>query len=307
MASPPLGGLVAAAASLSPPLSSPSVDRERHGSADAAMSALKAAAVSVDEQESQREQNPSKQIRRDLKVAAVATQQNDDAILRKVAKRPPVAKRSPIAGENSRKPSRGGLRSHQHFPQVDLSEYEGAEAELSQHAAQISLPQCILNANRRALASLLRQGVYNVEDRDSHGWNAAHWAASVGDVVSMALVIQQIKEQDLGGDLTTLNAIENISGWTPLHIATIGGHVDVVQQLVGAGCDLNVKDHVGDVPLDMVEPQSSFLIQSRLTARQKKIIKILKNVDGDISPPHNSRTSDSSSSSSSSISGEDEE
>lgn len=42
-----------------------------------------------------------------------------------------------------------------------------------------------------------------------------------------------------------LNATEGLSGWTPLHLAAIGGHVDVVYLLMEAGCDSRVQDRVG--------------------------------------------------------------
>lgn len=42
-----------------------------------------------------------------------------------------------------------------------------------------------------------------------------------------------------------LNATEGLNGWTPLHLAAIGGHVDVVYLLMEAGCDSRVQDKVG--------------------------------------------------------------
>lgn len=41
-----------------------------------------------------------------------------------------------------------------------------------------------------------------------------------------------------------LNATEELSGWTPLHLAAIGGHLDVVYLLMEAGCDARVQDKV---------------------------------------------------------------
>ncbi|KAF8071571.1 ankyrin repeat-containing domain protein, partial [Lyophyllum atratum] len=39
------------------------------------------------------------------------------------------------------------------------------------------------------------------------------------------------------------------SGWTPLHIAVSAGHDQVVQELVGAGADVNRKNDKGITPL----------------------------------------------------------
>ncbi|KAJ6483795.1 ankyrin repeat-containing domain protein, partial [Mycena vitilis] len=39
------------------------------------------------------------------------------------------------------------------------------------------------------------------------------------------------------------------SGWTPLHIAVSAGHDEIVQELVGAGADVNRKNNKGLTPL----------------------------------------------------------
>ncbi|KAF9532673.1 ankyrin repeat-containing domain protein, partial [Crepidotus variabilis] len=39
------------------------------------------------------------------------------------------------------------------------------------------------------------------------------------------------------------------SGWSPLHIAVSAGHEAVVQELVGAGADVNKKNNKGITPL----------------------------------------------------------
>ncbi|KAJ6468300.1 ankyrin repeat-containing domain protein, partial [Mycena sanguinolenta] len=39
------------------------------------------------------------------------------------------------------------------------------------------------------------------------------------------------------------------SGWTPLHIAVSAGHDEIVQELVGAGADVNRKNSKGISPL----------------------------------------------------------
>lgn len=41
-----------------------------------------------------------------------------------------------------------------------------------------------------------------------------------------------------------LDLREKIGGWTALHLAAIGGHLDVVYMLMEAGCDPRVKDKV---------------------------------------------------------------
>lgn len=50
---------------------------------------------------------------------------------------------------------------------------------------------------------------------------------------------------DAPDPLDCLNLPEQLNGWTALHLAAIGGHLDVVYQLMEAGCDPQVKDKVG--------------------------------------------------------------
>ncbi|CBJ28727.1 Ankyrin repeat domain-containing protein 39 [Ectocarpus siliculosus] len=49
-----------------------------------------------------------------------------------------------------------------------------------------------------------------------------------------------------------LDLRENLGGWTALHLAAIGGHLDVVYMLMEVGCDPRVKDKVGDQPIHCI-------------------------------------------------------
>jgi ankyrin repeat protein len=60
-----------------------------------------------------------------------------------------------------------------------------------------------------------------------------------------------------------MNAASEIQG-TPLHIAVASGHRDIVELLVTRGADVNVKDRMGQTPLDMAKQK-----------RQTEIIDLL--------------------------------
>lgn len=61
-----------------------------------------------------------------------------------------------------------------------------------------------------------------------------------------------------------LNATERLSGWTPLHLAAIGGHVDVVYLLMEAGCDARVQDKVGFHHYDTISKTESCSKQRKI-------------------------------------------
>ncbi|KAF9238532.1 ankyrin repeat-containing domain protein, partial [Melanogaster broomeanus] len=49
----------------------------------------------------------------------------------------------------------------------------------------------------------------------------------------------------------------DVSSWTALHIAVSAGHLDVVQELVGAGADVNQRNDKGLTPLYVI-PRNTF-------------------------------------------------
>ncbi len=68
----------------------------------------------------------------------------------------------------------------------------------------------------------------DVNDTNSDGENALHWAARANDLAAARLLIDAGIEIDKHGDL----------GYTPLHDACSAGHVDMVRLLVESGADL---------------------------------------------------------------------
>lgn len=88
------------------------------------------------------------------------------------------------------------------------------------------------------LQKLLKQ-TRNINETDLKGVAPIHYAASMGSVEAMQLLI------DNRADIK----LKTIGGWTPLHYAAHGGHVDMVQLLVRAGHPVNIKDSGGETAL----------------------------------------------------------
>jgi len=124
---------------------------------------------------------------------------------------------------------------------------------------------------------LIRHTRVNLLEKDAHGWTLLHFAASRGkvecaDVLLYAALTQEASgggsesndSMGLGDDdemavsrRTLLNAKDSLSGWTPLHVALIEGHEEMVRLLLDEGAELGIElgietDAAGDKPQDLL-------------------------------------------------------
>ena len=81
-------------------------------------------------------------------------------------------------------------------------------------------------------------------------------------------------EFDLGGvddDAKTplVNIKDDLFGWTPLFLAVIELHVETIERLLENGADANMKDDLGDTPLDCV-------MKTKASRKRTDIRKLLK-------------------------------
>ena len=56
-----------------------------------------------------------------------------------------------------------------------------------------------------------------------------------------------------GGEVNTQNQV----GWTPLHLASWNGHVEVITALLAAGADKTLKDKDGRTPHGLAKNQAT--------------------------------------------------
>ena len=76
--------------------------------------------------------------------------------------------------------------------------------------------------------------------QDAQGETALHVAARYGYEHCAKLLIAGTSQQKASLEMT-----EKTFGWTPLHIACVDGHANIVEMLIGAGADLNRTDDSG--------------------------------------------------------------
>eukprot|EP00903_Cladosiphon_okamuranus_P018232 g16771.t1 len=126
----------------------------------------------------------------------------------------------------------------------------GADANLRWGELKIYSPLYLARCNSAMTKILLKFGA-DLQDRDSLGCTALHWAGEEGepDVVD-ALV-------EAGADLEPrslavcylLNGFVDFEGLTPLHCAAICGNTGTMASLLRHGADVDVQDAQGLTPL----------------------------------------------------------
>eukprot|EP00752_Nemacystus_decipiens_P010115 g9016.t1 len=123
-----------------------------------------------------------------------------------------------------------------------------------------SIARTIMQEDVTEFLRLVQEGAC-VWDSDDHGWSPLHWASSRGSTIMTYAILQEMRSSQEAGDSGSdsgnaisdyLNATEKLSGWTALHLAIIAGKLDVVYLLMEAGCNPQVKDKVGDKPVNCI-------------------------------------------------------
>lgn len=93
--------------------------------------------------------------------------------------------------------------------------------------------------NKNVVQTLLAQGVHP-NSKDKQGRTLLWWSASAGRVPITNLLLKQ--------ECMELNESDN-NGWTPLHVASSNGHVEVVKLLLDKRADFSVTNTNGRTPL----------------------------------------------------------
>ena len=81
---------------------------------------------------------------------------------------------------------------------------------------------------------------------DKHGWSPLHIAASKGNLAVCEILLNN-------STITKrINVMDKLAGFTPLHLACIGGHYEVVRALIEVGANKSLKNKLNDIPVDCI-------------------------------------------------------
>lgn len=112
------------------------------------------------------------------------------------------------------------------------------------------------NNNLNSVKSLLRKGAELEQSTDSFHRTALHWFSFWGNVAGARYVLNKGLKID---------AVDNL-GYSPLHIASALGYMELVKFLIKMGANVNLRDVSQRTPLEL----------ARFTKRNAELIEFLK-------------------------------
>ncbi|XP_054479443.1 ankyrin repeat domain-containing protein SOWAHC-like [Anoplopoma fimbria] len=109
------------------------------------------------------------------------------------------------------------------------------------------------------------------------GFTCLHWAAKWGEPELMALLINFAKRHDVSVSVD----VRSNAGYTPLHVAAMHNHMEVVKLLVGAyAADVEVRDHSGRKACQYLTDNVSVNIRDIIGAYERSDAKNADRRDG---------------------------
>lgn len=81
---------------------------------------------------------------------------------------------------------------------------------------------------------------YEADEEEGTGANGAHYASNIGDVETLAWIIENPQHRK------ELIHEPDYNGWLPIHEAARGGHEEIIELLVKHGVDINARTEFGE-------------------------------------------------------------
>jgi glycerophosphodiester phosphodiesterase len=117
-------------------------------------------------------------------------------------------------------------------------------------------------SNYKVIVQMLVDAGVDINWRDETDETALHVAARFGHDDCAKVLLQGTAEQKANVELT-----ENCYAWTPLHVASVDGHLSIVELLVAAGADIARPDSSGWTAREHASLRGHMRIASLLAAR----------------------------------------
>ncbi len=121
------------------------------------------------------------------------------------------------------------------------------------------------SGDKREIRYLLEKRV-NILNKDRHGWTPLHWAAAKGFDDIVTVLVNSIDNSTTR--VKYINDLDDITGWSALHLAYIGGHKKTIELLLDFGASKDIKNFMGETPEDCI-----------CTKLSKELAKIAQNAE----------------------------
>jgi ankyrin repeat protein len=102
---------------------------------------------------------------------------------------------------------------------------------------------------------------------NKNGENALHYAASIGSVKAIELLVKHRAQIDVKNNSEIVHNSVHRGGYTPLHFAVYQGHVDTTKKLVELGANIREKTTLGKTALDLAHDSGHKKVSEYLAER----------------------------------------
>jgi glycerophosphodiester phosphodiesterase len=127
---------------------------------------------------------------------------------------------------------------------LDAENWQGRNDEKAAMRRNISQSSAVLalatKSNFVVIVKLLVDAGVDINWQDDQGETAMHVAARFGHAECARLLLEGTNDQKADVEL-----VENTFSWTPLHIASVDGHLQIAKLLVATGAEVNKQDVSG--------------------------------------------------------------